>query len=260
MCSEYLAAVSQLRMCVVSSPGTGGSSGRRAAMVHSQDAFHQLYLHTLQVRTSRGEANLSHKGGPGLNKHTWKDQLTSVHLLDPSALVSGFSQLIFHTTFSLPHQMFSLQEPDFGKASVLKTNQSVGGCSVPCVSSQHVISYTSNLLMNQNSSCRLPSIRLDRPRFVMTASCPNTVRVKEHFKVKYVLLNNLQDFLAVRLVWTPDGQFVLSCTGPFQVKYDMMKKKTRHMNDGIGPHYYGVAMDPKLQKDVSRQQQDVSQL
>lgn len=55
---------------------------------------------------------------------------------------------------------------------------------------------------------RLPSIRLDRPRFVMTASCPSAVRVKEHFKVKYVLLNNLQDFLAVRLVWTPEGQRV----------------------------------------------------
>ncbi|KAJ3588987.1 hypothetical protein NHX12_009837 [Muraenolepis orangiensis] len=53
---------------------------------------------------------------------------------------------------------------------------------------------------------RLPSIRLDRPRFVMTASCPSTVRVKENFRVKYVLLNNLQDFLAVRLVWTPDGR------------------------------------------------------
>lgn len=53
---------------------------------------------------------------------------------------------------------------------------------------------------------RLPSVRVDRPRFVMTASCPSTVRVKEHFKVRYVLLNNLQDFLAVRLVWTPEGQ------------------------------------------------------
>lgn len=40
----------------------------------------------------------------------------------------------------------------------------------------------------------------------MTASCPSTVKVKEHFKVKYVLLNNLQDFLAVRLVWTPEGR------------------------------------------------------
>ncbi|KAM9333501.1 trafficking protein particle complex subunit 14-like [Pholidichthys leucotaenia] len=53
---------------------------------------------------------------------------------------------------------------------------------------------------------RLPSIRLDRPRFVMTASCPATVRVKDNFKVKYVLINNLQDFLAVRLVWTPEGR------------------------------------------------------
>ncbi|XP_061608448.1 trafficking protein particle complex subunit 14-like isoform X3 [Phyllopteryx taeniolatus] len=53
---------------------------------------------------------------------------------------------------------------------------------------------------------RLPSVRLDRPRFVMTASCPGAVKVKEHFKVKYVLLNNLQDFLSVRLVWTPEGR------------------------------------------------------
>ncbi|XP_061558582.1 trafficking protein particle complex subunit 14-like [Phycodurus eques] len=53
---------------------------------------------------------------------------------------------------------------------------------------------------------RLPSVRLDRPRFVMTASCPGAVKVKEHFEVKYVLLNNLQDFLSVRLVWTPEGR------------------------------------------------------
>lgn len=30
--------------------GAGGSAGRRAAVVNSQDAFHQLYLHPLQVR------------------------------------------------------------------------------------------------------------------------------------------------------------------------------------------------------------------
>ena len=59
--------------------------------------------------------------------------------------------------------------------------------------------------LNKLLVARLPSLRLDRPRFVMTASCPSSVRVKEHFRVKYVLLNNLQDFLAVRLVWTPDG-------------------------------------------------------
>ncbi|KAM3842688.1 trafficking protein particle complex subunit 14-like [Diretmus argenteus] len=52
----------------------------------------------------------------------------------------------------------------------------------------------------------LPSVWLDRPRLVMTASCPGTVRPQEHFRVKYTLLNNLQDFLAVRLVWTPEGR------------------------------------------------------
>ncbi|KAF4089289.1 hypothetical protein AMELA_G00064420 [Ameiurus melas] len=52
----------------------------------------------------------------------------------------------------------------------------------------------------------VPSIRLDRPHFIMTASCPSAVRAHEHFRVRYTLLNNLQDFLAVRLVWTPEGR------------------------------------------------------
>uniref|UniRef100_A0A2K6V204 Trafficking protein particle complex subunit 14 n=1 Tax=Saimiri boliviensis boliviensis TaxID=39432 RepID=A0A2K6V204_SAIBB len=51
---------------------------------------------------------------------------------------------------------------------------------------------------------RLPSVRLDRPCFVMTASCESPVQTYERFTVTYTLLNNLQDFLAVRLVWTPE--------------------------------------------------------
>ncbi|KAL6118846.1 trappc14 [Pungitius sinensis] len=56
------------------------------------------------------------------------------------------------------------------------------------------------------SSCySLPSIRLDRPLLVMTASCPRTVRPLEHFWVKYTLLNNLEDFLSIRLIWNSDA-------------------------------------------------------
>ncbi|XP_074839081.1 trafficking protein particle complex subunit 14 [Carettochelys insculpta] len=52
---------------------------------------------------------------------------------------------------------------------------------------------------------RLPSIRLDRPRFVMMAACESPVPLRSRFTVTYTLLNDLQDFLAVRLVWTPDS-------------------------------------------------------
>uniref|UniRef100_A0A8C3QL10 Microtubule associated protein 11 n=1 Tax=Cyanoderma ruficeps TaxID=181631 RepID=A0A8C3QL10_9PASS len=52
---------------------------------------------------------------------------------------------------------------------------------------------------------RLPSIRLERPRFVMTATCPSPVVALQRFTVTYTLLNDLQDFLAVRLVWTPEA-------------------------------------------------------
>ncbi|XP_014463352.2 trafficking protein particle complex subunit 14 [Alligator mississippiensis] len=52
---------------------------------------------------------------------------------------------------------------------------------------------------------RLPSIRLERPRFVMTAAVESPVLPRQRFTVTYTLLNDLQDFLAVRLVWTPEG-------------------------------------------------------
>ncbi|XP_030330803.1 microtubule-associated protein 11 isoform X2 [Strigops habroptila] len=51
---------------------------------------------------------------------------------------------------------------------------------------------------------RLPSIRLERPRFVMMATCESPVVAHQRFMVTYTLLNDLQDFLAVRLVWTPE--------------------------------------------------------
>ncbi|CAN9509810.1 unnamed protein product [Ophioblennius macclurei] len=55
------------------------------------------------------------------------------------------------------------------------------------------------------STCYLlPSICLDRPRLVMTASCPRMVRPLETFWVKYTLMNDLQDFLAVRLIWNSE--------------------------------------------------------
>lgn len=39
----------------------------------------------------------------------------------------------------------------------------------------------------------------------MTAACESPVRARQRFTVTYTLLNQLQDFLAVRLVWTPDA-------------------------------------------------------
>ncbi|XP_051900507.1 trafficking protein particle complex subunit 14 [Pristis pectinata] len=70
----------------------------------------------------------------------------------------------------------------------------------------------SQLLTNKiYTHYRLPSIQLDRPKFVMMASCESPVSMYKRFTVKYTLLNNLQDFLAVRLVWTPES--ALGCQG-----------------------------------------------
>uniref|UniRef100_A0A3Q4HX78 Trafficking protein particle complex subunit 14 n=1 Tax=Neolamprologus brichardi TaxID=32507 RepID=A0A3Q4HX78_NEOBR len=109
----------------------------------------------------------------------------------------------------LPSMLSALEEHDFLfqlHLNDMPQDDSSEGLEVPLVA---VLQWSTSKMPFTNciyTHYRLPSIRLDRPRFVMTASCPSTVRVKEHFKVKYVLLNNLQDFLAVRLVWTPEGQ------------------------------------------------------
>ncbi|TWW63692.1 hypothetical protein D4764_03G0007000, partial [Takifugu flavidus] len=52
----------------------------------------------------------------------------------------------------------------------------------------------------------LPSICLDRPGLIMTASCSSVVRPLEQFRVKYTLRNNLEDFLAVHLIWNTEAQ------------------------------------------------------
>ncbi|KAM4726593.1 trafficking protein particle complex subunit 14 isoform 2-T2 [Anableps anableps] len=109
----------------------------------------------------------------------------------------------------LPSMLGALEEHDFLfqlHLNDVPQDDSNEGFEVPLVA---VLQWSTPKMPFTNciyTHYRLPSIRLDRPRFVMTASCPSAVKVKEHFKVKYVLINNLQDFLAVRLVWTPEGR------------------------------------------------------
>ncbi|KAM9400971.1 trafficking protein particle complex subunit 14-like [Salvelinus alpinus] len=109
----------------------------------------------------------------------------------------------------LPSMLSALEEQNFLFQLQLRDQpeeESSEGLEVPLVA---VLQWsTSKLPFTRYISThyQLPSVRLDRPRLVMTASCQSAVRPQEHFRVKYTLLNNLQDFLAVRLVWTPEGR------------------------------------------------------
>ncbi|XP_035692223.1 microtubule-associated protein 11-like [Branchiostoma floridae] len=47
-------------------------------------------------------------------------------------------------------------------------------------------------------------MKLDEPQFIMNATCPSPVYVGQRFDVKYTLVNNLQDFLTIKLVWSPE--------------------------------------------------------
>ncbi|XP_014117366.1 PREDICTED: uncharacterized protein C7orf43 homolog isoform X2 [Pseudopodoces humilis] len=95
--------------------------------------------------------------------------------------------------------LFQLQAPERPPCD------SKEGLEVPLVA---VVRWSTPKLPFTNSIVthyRLPSIRLERPRFVMTATCESPVVALQRFSVTYTLLNDLQDFLAVRLVWTPEA-------------------------------------------------------
>ncbi|XP_062993755.1 trafficking protein particle complex subunit 14 isoform X2 [Elgaria multicarinata webbii] len=95
--------------------------------------------------------------------------------------------------------LFQLQAPEQPPDSTKE------GLEVPLIAvvqwSTHKLPFTTSIYTHY----RLPSIRLARPRFVMTAECESPVALHRRFTVTYTLINNLQDFLAVRLVWTPES-------------------------------------------------------
>ncbi|KAK9398462.1 putative protein C7orf43 like [Crotalus adamanteus] len=99
----------------------------------------------------------------------------------------------------------SLQRRAGGRGQLLILPWHLQGLEVPLIAvvqwSTLKLPFTSSIYTHY----RLPSIRLARPRFVMTAECESPVVLHRRFVVTYTLINNLQDFLAVRLVWTPES-------------------------------------------------------
>ncbi|KAK6291817.1 hypothetical protein J4Q44_G00376020 [Coregonus suidteri] len=121
----------------------------------------------------------------------------------------------------LPSMLSALEEQNFLfqlQLRDLPEEESSEGLEVPLVAVLHWSTSKLPFTRYISTHYQLPSVRLDHPRLVMTASCPSAVRPQEHFRVKYTLLNNLQDFLAVRLVWTPEVKphmkLKLQFTGP----------------------------------------------
>ncbi|XP_072255492.1 trafficking protein particle complex subunit 14 isoform X1 [Pyxicephalus adspersus] len=122
--------------------------------------------------------------------------------------VSMASFLRLHSCSSqLPCMLCSLEEHNFLfqlQPGERPPEDAKEGLEVPLVAIVHwstpKLPYTSGIYTHY----KLPSIRLERPRFVMTARCDSPVQAHSTFRVTYTLLNDLQDFLAVRLVWSPD--------------------------------------------------------
>ncbi|CAB1426148.1 unnamed protein product [Pleuronectes platessa] len=108
----------------------------------------------------------------------------------------------------LPSTLGALEQQNFLFQLQLQNKpeeDSSEGMEIPLVAVLQWYSPALPLTRYISSYYSLPSIRLDRPQLVMTASCPRAVRPLEHFWVKYTLLNNLQDF-AVHLIWNSEAQ------------------------------------------------------
>ncbi|KAG8431563.1 hypothetical protein GDO86_018163 [Hymenochirus boettgeri] len=137
----------------------------------------------------------------------------SVLLVDNVCHQSGdinmASFLLLHSASShLPSMLCSLEEHNFLfqlQAGERPHEDTKEGLEIPLVAVVHwstsKLPFTSGIYTHY----KLPSVRLERPRFVMTACCESPVKTHTPFRVTYTLLNDLQDFLAVRLVWTPDA-------------------------------------------------------
>uniref|UniRef100_A0A8C5MMA7 Trafficking protein particle complex subunit 14 n=1 Tax=Leptobrachium leishanense TaxID=445787 RepID=A0A8C5MMA7_9ANUR len=107
----------------------------------------------------------------------------------------------------LPSTLCSLEEHNFLfqlQAGEHPPEDAKEGLEVPLVAIVHWSTPKLPFTTGIYTHYKLPSIRLERPRFVMTARCDSPVQTHTPFRVTYTLLNDLQDFLAVRLVWTPE--------------------------------------------------------
>ncbi|XP_032870582.1 trafficking protein particle complex subunit 14 [Amblyraja radiata] len=122
--------------------------------------------------------------------------------------VASFHRVGAGSRGELPVGLRALEEQAF--LFQLQLNQrppqhSKEGLEVPLTAIVHWSPHNPQQVNRIYTHYRLPSIQLLRPRLVMTASCESPVSVYKRFTVKYTLLNDLQDFLAVRLVWTPES-------------------------------------------------------
>uniref|UniRef100_A0A3Q1FR21 Trafficking protein particle complex subunit 14 n=2 Tax=Acanthochromis polyacanthus TaxID=80966 RepID=A0A3Q1FR21_9TELE len=108
----------------------------------------------------------------------------------------------------LPSMLSALEEQNFLFQLHLEEKReedSSEGLEVPLLAVLQWHTPTFPVMRYISTFYSLPSIRIHRPLLVMTASSPTTVSPLEHFRVKYTLLNNLQDFLAIRLMWNSEA-------------------------------------------------------
>ncbi|XP_058481331.1 trafficking protein particle complex subunit 14-like [Solea solea] len=109
----------------------------------------------------------------------------------------------------LPSMLSALEEQNFLFQLQLQDKEeedSSEGLEVPLVAVLQWYAPAHPLTRYISSCYSLPTIRLDRPQLVMTASCASAIRPLQHLWVKYTLLNNLQDFIGVRLIWNSEAQ------------------------------------------------------
>ncbi|XP_071798586.1 trafficking protein particle complex subunit 14-like [Asterias amurensis] len=171
----------------------------------NNDYAEKLILDHVQVLWNKNHS-LQHSSHPAAWLHR-ADQVALNDILDE--MDSTFIEMVTSSSYNLPLSLQPLEQHAFVfqlHFSQFWRNKPAKGTELPLLLS---LTWFVPSMVGCQTVCThysLPSLRLDFPSFIMSAQCESPVQVGDSFNVNYTLLNNLQDFLGITLLWMPGNR------------------------------------------------------
>ncbi|XP_022098643.1 uncharacterized protein C7orf43 homolog isoform X2 [Acanthaster planci] len=170
----------------------------------SNDYAERLIIDQVDVLWNKNHS-LQHASHPAWLHKT--DQASENDVVDE--MDSTFIELVPSPTYHTPSSLQPLEQHAFVfqlHFSQFWRSTPAKGIELPLLLS---ITWLVQSMVDKQTVCThysLPSLRLDFPSFIMSALCPSPIQVGNSFNMNYTLLNNLQDFLGITLLWMPGNR------------------------------------------------------
>ncbi|XP_038050266.1 microtubule-associated protein 11-like [Patiria miniata] len=170
----------------------------------NNDYAERLILDQVEVLWNKNHS-LQHAPHPAWPHKT--DQASVNDILDE--MDNTFIELVSSPSYHTPSSLQPLEQHAFVfqlHFSQFWRSKPAKGIELPLLLS---ITWYVQSMASRQTVCThysLPSLRLDFPSFIMSAQCPSPIQVGNSFNVNYTLLNNLQDFLGITLLWMPGNR------------------------------------------------------